>query len=268
MASVTAVAAVAASSFVVSWATYYGSRSVSAALSKVYRGMASDEKAAWDTRVVSSVHATVLFVGAVWSLLSAVRAASEAGHEATFVRGANFLMETFMSISLGYFLQDFLVIVSVRGALWSVPDVLHHILSLAVILVCLSTQTFLFYVMWAMLGEASTPLLNLRYIFGKLGVAVPVVDYLFVAAFFTSRPVNMIFNLAHAFAYYHTWSHLSAAYFQVAFGLLFAALQFYWGYLVILGILDTLRTPAVKQHPSAAAIAEAAAAAAIAAKID
>ena len=78
MASVTAVAAVAASSFVVSWATYYGSRSVSAALSKVYRGMASDEKAAWDTRVVSSVHATVLFVGAVWSLLLAGRQQSTA----------------------------------------------------------------------------------------------------------------------------------------------------------------------------------------------
>ena len=236
-----AVLPIAATSFLLSWVTYYGSRSVSAALSTVYRTMAPDEKAAWDTRVVSSVHATILFCGGLWSIVTAVRTASEAGHEATFVRGANMLMEFLMAMSLGYFIQDFLVIVTVRGALWSVPDVVHHIVSLTVLVVCLSTQTFLFYTMWAMLGEASTPLLNVRYILGKLGMTVPVVDYLFVATFFTSRPVSMVLNIGHALFHYSTWAHLTVAHFQIVFGIIFAALQFYWAYLVILTIRDTFR---------------------------
>ena len=256
MAQTTGIVAVAATSFALSWMTYYGSRTFSNALSKVYRGMAADEKAAWDTRVVSTVHAMVLFGGAVWTLGAVATAAAEAGYEATFVSGAHTLMQVFMAISIGYFLQDALVIVSVRGALWSPADLVHHAVAVAVLLVCLTTQTFLVYTMWAMLGEASTPLLNLRYIFGKLGLVVPVVDYLFIAAFFTSRPVNMILNLGHAIAHYHRWSHSTVAHFQLGLGIVFAALQFYWAYLVALAIRDSIRpkagaVPAVQSPPKA-----------------
>ena len=239
-----AMMAVAASSFVVSWLCYFGSRSFSSALFKVYRAMPPDEKAAWDTRVVSSIHALVSFVGAVWSMVRVASLVAEVGPEAAFIRGANMLIETFFAISIGYFLQDFLVIVIVRGALWSLPDLVHHTIAVAGLVVCLSTQTFLFYTMWAMLGEISTPLLNLRYICSKLGVTVPAIDYLFVASFFTSRPVNMVINLGHALRYYSSWSHLSAANLQFGIGLAFAALQFYWGYLIVRAIIDTLWPPA------------------------
>jgi hypothetical protein len=247
MASVVAVAAVAGTSFALSWACYYCSRAASAWLFEAYRAMAADEKAAWDTRIVSSVHAVLLFVGAAWSLVQAAAGAAEAGHEATFVRGANLLMELCMAMSLGYFAQDLTVILWVRGALWSLPDVVHHIVAVAVLLVCLSTQTFLFYVTWAMLGELSTPWLNARWLLAKLGRAVPAVDAVFVATFFPSRPVSMLLNLAHALAHYRSWSHLAVAHVQLGFGVVFAALQFYWAYLIVLAIRDTL-TAARPKH--------------------
>lgn len=269
-------------SFVGAWICYGMSCFVWNRASVMYRSLPADEKAAWDTRTVSTLHSIVTGVWAIICLTSATYhmpswsvgqptsmyvLPAEAAHDAvlsngtgdmgfasdSMIRGAkefffggNYQMELMLCASLGYFLQDSLVIMGVRGALWKYEDLVHHVTVLANLMTALIARTFLPYITWVYLAELSTPLHNLRYYLERFGRSSMVLDATFSLIFLVVRPISFTWLIVHIVQHFELWSHSFAAYMILAVACFFFALNYYWTLLVIRGIVDALKPKKIK----------------------
>jgi len=178
------------------------------------------------------------------------------------------LMQLVLACSLGYFVQDLIVILYERGVLWVIPDVVHHCVCILQIVLCFYNGSFYFYTMcvqkaptmsravlrfpcffffcrWALLGELSTPILNIRWMNEKLQSKSTLIDALFLMSFFVSRPISYILmvklfrridcfekrkhlQIWSAIANYHYWSMSTIVHIQLTFGVLMTLLNLYW----------------------------------------
>lgn len=256
-------------SFVGAWLVYGLSRFFWLRQSKVYRDLSPGERAAWDTRTVSTVHSMLTGVWAIVCLVSATYymphwsvgqptgtlsidtsivengpPGAAAREFDAFFFGGNFQMEMLLCVSLGYFLQDSLVIVGVRGELWKLEDIIHHGTILFNLSTALLARTFLPYITWAYLAEMSTPLHNIRYYLERIGLQSLALDLVFVVTFLLVRPISFTWLIMHMAQHYEAWSHSLPALFIVSIALLFFALNYYWTSLVVRGVVNALRPSA------------------------
>lgn len=100
------------------------------------------------------------------------------------------LLLTNLSLS-GYLASDMLHVITHYPHLGKLDTLLHHLAFLASSLIAGRARVFPYAFSWLIVGEASTPLLNLRWLLIKQGYgdgrAISVVSTIFAAVFFATR---------------------------------------------------------------------------------
>ncbi len=120
-------------------------------------------KSHFDTLLSSTIHAIVVSSLTVYALSFGLMGTNRVFSKST-------LGFTIMQISLGYFVADFLVCLKdplLRGDLGSM---IHHVAGITAIFLGLFYQgKFMFFIVYRLSSELSTPFVNLRWVYYTLG---------------------------------------------------------------------------------------------------
>eukprot|EP00128_Syssomonas_multiformis_P011192 Colp12_sorted_trinity150504_noHs@29388 len=153
---------VIAASFVFTAITYFvSSRILCPALSKTYRDLSEEKKVDWNSRVASSIHATVVGLACLYVLYYDVHAAENP------YTNLSWIARFFMAISVGYLGFDFLLILFNFKAFGNLSLNLqtlgHHVVAASGFYWSIDYQVFQYFCAYRLMSEVSTPFVNLRW---------------------------------------------------------------------------------------------------------
>eukprot|EP00959_Pyramimonas_sp_CCMP1952_P310810 6504346-Pyramimonas_sp.AAC.1 len=123
------------------------------------RNLGYKDKVDWNGRLVSTVHAVAMVVGTLLALDE-----SRAYSDEDCLFGYGFYPATFASVFMGYLLYDSTYCWYYFKILKDWPSLVHHAIYLMVCGYVLHNMFFKFPFVWLMMGEISTPSVNLRVI--------------------------------------------------------------------------------------------------------
>jgi len=113
------------------------------------------------SRVVSCIHATVATVVSIYILLN------DDGFHENPLRYSSMRIEWIMNNTIGYFIYDFIYMVCHREEL-TLEYAIHHLASAVAFSQCVFGSVFLVQCLLRLASEASTPCLNIRWMFLSL----------------------------------------------------------------------------------------------------
>jgi len=197
------------------------------------------DKVDWTGRVVSTINAVGQVVGALLAMQE-----SRAYSDEDCVFGYGFYPATFASVFMGYLIYDTTFCLYYYKLLKDWPSLVHHVIYLVVSGYVLYHAFFKFAFVWLMMGEMSTPCVNLRWFLAVLDMKSTQLyawnGNLMAVLFFVFRVVVFGVGLVHLFGLRELWMAEDVPYgLRIVFGLLVGAygLNLYWFNLVLKGVL-------------------------------
>eukprot|EP00042_Codosiga_hollandica_P055399 m.774448 g.774448 ORF g.774448 m.774448 type:complete len:287 (+) comp59105_c0_seq6:1-861(+) len=189
--------------------------------------------------LVSTTHAVIVAYGSVY----AVYLADIPLTQTYFAR--NVLMDVYLGFSIGYFWYDFSLLHVFHSILWEPPVFLHHAICAIVF-----PLTFVFFGVYLpsfmLVMEASTPFVNLRWILSNLGLKssrlYTINGITMVIVFILVRPVLFCYFYYRLYVSTETIRDqnpffIATVTISLSAG---AALNYYWSYKMVSGILSVL----------------------------
>ncbi|DBA95616.1 hypothetical protein WJX82_002044 [Trebouxia sp. C0006] len=204
----------------------------------------------WNVRVVSSIHAVVLVLGAylTWQ---------ETRHLSDYssIFGIVWAPDFFARIFIGYLVYDMVVMVWYYKELQDPTAILHHFIFLMAATYVVAHSIMAYAFSWLAFTEVSTPFLNIRWHFAVLGWKDGP-GYLYnglalLVSFIVSRVILYGLGLLDLFRLRHLWlqSSIPLGYKVVValFGLGWI-LNVYWGRLIVSAALRAFSRADKKKH--------------------
>ncbi|BDA44408.1 probable TLC domain-containing protein 4 [Coccomyxa sp. Obi] len=196
----------------------------------------------WHSRVISSVHATVLCLGSLMCYLELQNKSREA-----LVSGYAVCPDVFARIFLGYLLYDTTNMLAYYKYLGDKSAIIHHVIFACAAAYVLSYSIMAYPFIWLSLCEISTPSLNLRWhlaVTGHKDSSLYVANgVLLTILFFASRVVSYGAGMWHLWGLRDVWAAPGQPPFNpVLVGLFFLGylLNLYWMQAILHGVVRAL----------------------------
>lgn len=204
----------------------------------------------WHSRVISSIHAVILCIGALGCYLEMQGVKRE-----LLVKGYAVYPDVFARIFLGYLLYDTSNMLVYFKYLGDPSAIAHHILFMLAAAYVLDQSIMAFPFIWLALGEISTPSVNLRWHLAVLdrkeGNLYLLNGLLLTFLFFTARVICYGAGLWHLWGLRDVWAGPKEPvtnYVLVALFCLGYLLNLYWMQAILKGAIKALtRSKASKQ---------------------
>ncbi|CAL5218506.1 g193 [Coccomyxa viridis] len=204
----------------------------------------------WHSRVISSVHAIILCVGALGSYMELQGVTREA-----LVKGYAVWPDVFARIFLGYLLYDTSNMLVYFKYLGDPSAIVHHALFMMAAAYVLDQSVMAFPFIWLALGEISTPSVNLRWHLAVLGEKESnlylINGLLLTFLFFSARVICYGAGLWHLWGLRDVWAGPKEPvtnYILVALFCLGYALNLYWMQAILKGAIKAVRRPTTKKQ--------------------
>jgi len=206
---------------------------ISPLISSTYKNFkGSKMKMNWDTRVVAFIHPFIIIPGSLSCLLYKPLLRSDP------VFGYDESCATTLEISVGYFLWDSVICI-IYYKDFGLAFLAHALVCLALYFMAVVTPFVLFFGVFFIQYEFSTPFVNLHWILDKVGFKNEMIKMingaLVIIVFFV---VRIVFGIYYSCL---VWYYLPRAqnaptllvYFTLLCNLFMVVLNFYWFYMII-----------------------------------
>ncbi|KAL0485517.1 tmem56b [Acrasis kona] len=130
-----------------------------------YGKLDEDHRIEWNSRILSNVHAIVVVIYCVYIIFNS-SCTEKYLHDIDVIYGCEHSLYV-LSISLGYFLYDTVIILMNYNQLGGASMMFHHISSIACICILNSYRQFTLIPLSYCLTEITTPFVNQRFFFDK-----------------------------------------------------------------------------------------------------
>ncbi|ERN04320.1 transmembrane protein 56 isoform X2 [Amborella trichopoda] len=129
---------------------------------KAYGKLRDSQKIEWCNRGISTAHAIIVSIGALYLLLFS-DLFQDRSHDDLIVYRHSTLSNMMLGASIGYFLSDLGMILWLYPTLGGKEYVLHHGLSMFSIILSLVSGQGQIYILMVLFSESTTPFVNLRW---------------------------------------------------------------------------------------------------------
>ena len=175
---------------------------------KEYTFLSVDSKIDWNSRVLSFIHATVVFLLATTTVFTW----DFPNH---FVGGHQFSFNT-VAITTGYMAADMILMLVYKKKIGaSLGMYVHHISALSCYAICLLKENMVYFICFKLITEGSTPFLNLRLMASILNKKNSKLykynGLMLIAVFFLCR------ILVIPFFYYQVYKAMNTTVYKAAF---------------------------------------------------
>eukprot|EP01112_Ceratiomyxa_fruticulosa_P011664 TRINITY_DN3186_c0_g1_i1.p1 TRINITY_DN3186_c0_g1~~TRINITY_DN3186_c0_g1_i1.p1 ORF type:complete len:259 (-),score=18.40 TRINITY_DN3186_c0_g1_i1:65-841(-) len=143
-------------------AVYFLSRVLSPLLVKAYSSFDLAKKVEWDSRVVSNLNAAIVTLGSLYAVCFYSNDWTDNPYGAP-----NIYSKFFISVILGYFLYDLVLVLMYRD-LWGFSTIAHHVIGLITYGSGKFSGSCHYILSVWLLTEATTPFVNQRWFFDVL----------------------------------------------------------------------------------------------------
>ncbi|KAL3143844.1 hypothetical protein ABBQ32_003667 [Trebouxia sp. C0010 RCD-2024] len=204
----------------------------------------------WNVRIVSSIHALVLVVGAYMTW-------QETRHLSDFtsIFGIAWAPDFFARIFIGYLIYDMAVMVWYYKELQDPTAILHHFIFLMAAVYVVAHSIMAYPFSWLAFTEVSTPFLNIRWHLAVLGwkdgPAYLYNGLALLVSFVVSRVILYGLGLLDLLRLRHLWLQPSIPLGYKGVVALFGlgwALNVYWGRLIINAAVRAFTRADKKKH--------------------
>eukprot|EP01027_Heterolobosea_sp_BB2_P028007 GEZU01043832.1.p2 GENE.GEZU01043832.1~~GEZU01043832.1.p2 ORF type:complete len:271 (+),score=60.72 GEZU01043832.1:186-998(+) len=224
-------------------------------LCKGYRDLKPHQRAEWCSYVVSSIHALVVSITAIYLLTN------DPDLRNNIVFASNPYGMKIMAVFFGYLIYDLIITIRHYKTLMSPSMLFHHVICITMTCFPLTDalqHTYLCPGCHFLINELSTPLLNHRYFLKTLGYGVThpasvVTTLAFAVVFFFCRVVVNGYLLVRIFSQTSDiYSKVNTAAFVgvLFFPMVFFLLQAYWFASIVKRIVSTVRKSGGKKASS------------------
>ncbi|GAB4848185.1 hypothetical protein Ancab_002853 [Ancistrocladus abbreviatus] len=218
---------------------------------KGYSGLSRLQQIEWNNRAVSTLHAIfITFMSLYFTFCSDLYAD---GQQRSPITHQSSPLSTFvLGVSVGYFLSDIGMIFWFYPSLGGMEYVLHHLLSMTAIAYSVFTSLGQLYPFMALISEATTPGINLRWYLDAVGLKRSKAYMVNGVAIFFTWLVSKIHQVARIILFMYTFYHIYLHYDQIkqlpSFGqfliligpCVLAVLNLMWFEKITRGMLKTL----------------------------
>ncbi|XP_047318653.1 TLC domain-containing protein 4-B-like [Impatiens glandulifera] len=171
-----------------------------------YSGLTSFKQLEWNNRAISTIHA---FFITLWSLYYVFWSDLFVTND-TFTNPVTFRNSpesTFgLSVSVGYFLTDLVMILWFYPSLGGMEYVVHHLLSLAAVTYAVWTGVGQVYTFMVLISETTTPSINLRWYLDVAGLKKSTIylinGFIMILAWLVARIVLFIYVFYHIYLHF------------------------------------------------------------------
>lgn len=173
----------------------------------IFKGFIKLEKAQqleWKNRGFSTFHALFAAVGSLYFLVVS-DLFDEHTKEELLINRSSASLDTFLSMSIGYFLSDLAMIIWTYPTLGGFEYILHHGLSMLALGQALLSGQVQFYILIVLFTEVTTPFVNLRWYLDVAGKKNSTLYMLNGVAMFAGWLVARV--ILFVFFFYHLFTH-------------------------------------------------------------
>jgi len=239
-------------SFLAFMGLYGASHAISYLLVPYYRRLSYAQQADWCTRITSTAHA-LLTAQAGYRVV----VLGEGGLHASPFHGYSTFVKVYSCVSVGYFLSDAVVIVrhfrTLATPAQNAMFIVHHLSGAVGYMICVSTSTYLYFGMFRLMSELSTPFVSLHCLMTGGADQEPdaktrrnwlylLNGSILISVFFVVRVVAIPFYYHIAVAFWQQWqSPLWLKALFVLFSLVGDSLNAIWFVGIMKGAAKTAR---------------------------